>query len=122
MGTQLNRYDEIKEFKPKPGTGREHALTLYVYTDNRECLSQIPNPQSYEEGGPCWTLSNGPTLDQRQEIAQLVGTLEYLLSPEYTAEDAMKRLRDLRAAYRDAWYGNVKSPHPTPPSTDNGEA
>lgn len=106
----MRRYDEVREFKPKPETRREHALTLYVYTDNREALSQIPNPQSYEEGGPAWTLSNGGALSihQRQEIAQLIGTLEFLLSPEYTASDAEKRLRDLRAAYRDAWFGKLK--------------
>ena len=94
-------YDEVKEFKPKD---RLHALTLGVYTDGRECLSWIPNPRSYaEEGGPEWIMRySRPTRQQAMEIAGVLSTLSYLLSPEYTAADAMKRLRELRAAYRDA--------------------
>lgn len=97
-------YDEVKEFKPKD---RLHALTLGVYTDGRECLSWIPNPRSYaEEGGPEWIMRySRPTRQQAMEIAGVLSTLGYLLSPEYTVADAMKRLRELRAAYRDAITG-----------------
>ena len=94
-------YDEIKALKPRPG--RKHPVSLYVYTDNREALSQIPNPQSYDEGGPAYTLNAASAfLPDANEIAGLLNTYEFLLSPDYTAEDAIKRLRDLRRAYRDA--------------------
>lgn len=96
---------EIKEYKPKSGT-RKHAITLAVYTDNREAMSTIPNPRSYaNEGGPEWVLRYGNPEAFRYEIASLVSTFEYLLSPDYTAEDAVKRLRELRSAYREAIRG-----------------
>lgn len=109
-------YDDVREFKPKD---RLHALTLAVYTDNRECISWIPNPRSYaEEGGPEWIMRySGPTDQQAMEIAGVLSTLGYLLSPDYTAADAMKRLRELRAAYRDAMTGDERtsvSSHPLP--------
>lgn len=94
-------YNEVKAFKPR--SGRTHPPTLHVYTDNRECLSQIPNPQSYDEGGPAYTVdAASPFLPDASEIAGLIRSYEYLLSPDYTATDVIKRLRDLRAAYRDA--------------------
>ena len=102
-------YDEVKEFKPK-GISRQHALTLAVYTDGRECLSWIPNPRSFaEEGGPVLVMSWGRPEAHRHEIAGLLETLNYLLSPDYTAADAMKRLRELRAAYRDALTGDERT-------------
>lgn len=99
-------YDEVREFKPKDGS-RLHALTLAVYTDDRECISWIPNPRSAaEEGGPEWIMRySGPTRQQAMDIAGVLSTLGYLLSPDYTAADAVKRLRELRAAYRDAITG-----------------
>ena len=94
-------YDEIKALKPR--SGREHPPTLHVYTDNRECLSQIPNPASYDEGGPAYQLDAASAfLPDASEIAGLIRSYEYLLSPDYTMADAIKRLRDLRRAYRDA--------------------
>jgi hypothetical protein len=93
---------EVKEFKPKSGT-RKHAITLAVYTDNREAMSTIPNPRSYaDEGGPGWVMSFGDPVAHRHEIASLIGSYEYLLSPDYTMADATKRLRELRRAYREA--------------------
>lgn len=92
-------YDEIKAFKPR--SGREHPPTLHVYTDNRECLSQIPNPASYDEGGPAYTIDAASAfLPDASELAGLIRSYEYLLSPDYTMADVTKRLRDLRAAYR----------------------
>ena len=94
-------YDEIKALEPH--SGRAHPPALYVYTDNRECLSQIPNPASYEEAGPAYTIDAASAfLPDASEIAGLIRSYEYLLSPDYTAADVTKRLRDLRAAYRDA--------------------
>ena len=94
-------YDEIKALKPH--SGREHPPTLHVYTDNRECLSQIPNPASYEQGGPAYQVDAASAfLPDASEIAGLIRSYEYLLSPDYTMADATKRLRDLRRAYRDA--------------------
>ena len=94
-------YDEIKALRPMMPR-REHPLSLCVYTDNRECLSYIPNPASYDEGGPVWSLTYASDLPWKHEITGLIETLQFLLSPDYTAADAMKRLRELRAAYRDA--------------------
>ena len=92
-------YDEIKALKPR--SGREHPPTLHVYTDNRECLSQIPNPASYDEGGPAYQVDAASAfLPNAHEIAGLIRSYEYLLSPDYTMANATKRLRDLRQAYR----------------------
>ena len=94
-------YDEIKAFPPR--SGREHPPTLHVYTDNRECLSQIPNPASYEEGGPAYQIDAASAfLPDASELAGLIRSYEYLLSPDYTMADVTKRLRDLRQAYRAA--------------------
>lgn len=94
-------YDEIKAYRPR--SGNEHPPTLHVWTDNRECVSQIPNPASYEEGGPAYIIdAASPFLPDASEIAGLIRSYEYLLSPDYTMADATKRLRDLRRAYRDA--------------------
>lgn len=97
-------YDEIKALRPTMSR-REHPLSLCVYTDNRECLSHIPNPKSYAEGGPVWSLTYATDLPWKHEITGIIESFEYLLSPDYTAADAMKRLRELRAAYRDAITG-----------------
>ena len=108
-GGEVMADDEVKEFKPKSGS-REHAITLAVYTNGRECLSWIPNPRSYaDEGGPVWVMTWGDPLSHRHEIAGLIETLNYLLSPHYTAADVMKRLRELRAAYRDALTGDERT-------------
>lgn len=102
---------EVKEFKPKSGT-RKHAITLAVYTDNREAMSTIPNPRSYaDEGGPGWVMSFGDPVAHRHEIASLIGSYEYLLSPDLfihprvqvsTYEDVLEqRLGKLQAAVRE---------------------
>lgn len=102
---------EIKTLRPTMPR-REQPLSLCVYTDNREALSYIPNPASFEEGGPVWSMTYATNLPWKHEITGLLDTLEFLLSPSYTAADAMKRLRELRAAYRAACNGEV----PAPPS------
>lgn len=81
---------------------RKHPLALCVYTDNGEAMSYIPNPASFKEGGPVWSMAYASDLPWRFEITGLLETLEFLLSPQYTATDATSRLRKLRAAYRAA--------------------
>lgn len=114
---------EIKTLRPTMPR-REQPLSLCVYTDNREALSYIPNPASFEEGGPVWSMTYATNLPWKHEITGLLDTLEFLLSPSYTAADAMKRLRELRAAYRDACNGEIPappslSPSPQPSGTAN---
>lgn len=92
----------VKELKPKTGS-RKHAITLAVYTDNGEAMSTIPNPRSFgDEGGPEWIMRYGDPISHRYEIASLIETFTFLISPAYTAADAMKRLRELRQAFREA--------------------
>ena len=93
----------VREFTKNLPEGRAHAVTLHVVTDNGECASTIPNPRAYsDEGGPEWVMRYGDPEAHRYEIASLIGSFEYLLSPDYTASDAIERLRTLRRAYREA--------------------
>jgi hypothetical protein len=97
-------------------TERKHKIALFVRTNNGECVSTIPNPRAYaDEGGPEWIMRYGNPEPHRHVIASVIGTFDYLLSPEYTLASVTERLRDLRKAYRQALLeveGN-KTPSPS---------
>ena len=58
----------------------------------------IINPQSFEHGGPEWTMRYGNPEGVRYTVAGLLESYDYLLSGEITMKEATRRLRLLRNA------------------------
>lgn len=62
-------------------------------------VMQIPNPQSYENGGICWQLSYGSPDQVRYIAAGVLESYDYLLCGRITMKEATRRLRLLRKTY-----------------------
>lgn len=55
------------------------------------------NPQSFVDGGPEWVCRYGKVEGIRFAVASLLESYDYLLSGEITTQEAIRRLRLLRA-------------------------
>ncbi len=58
----------------------------------------IINPQSFEDGGPEWTMRYGRPESIRFTVASLLSSYDYLLSGEISMAEATRRLRLMRKA------------------------
>lgn len=84
------------------GVERTHPVVLRVKSDGGG-LSTIPNPAAFgDEGGPEWIMRYGNPIAHRYQIADVIATMTYLISPEYRAQDQIRRLRELRKAFAAA--------------------
>lgn len=73
--------------------------------------SRILNPQSFEDGGLCWSLTWWDSAEPLRYVASsVIEDYDYLLSGAITTGEAIRRLRILRSARR----------HLTTKGTDNG--
>jgi len=86
--------------KPHPANG----LFAQVHLGDRAYAS-IVDPRSYEDGSAGWRLTwGGPEeIDAiRYCVASALESYDYLLSDAISAREAVRRLRVLRQARRDA--------------------
>ena len=63
-------------------------------------LMTIPNPRSFDAGGPEWTCRYGNVEAIRYTVASLLSSYDHLLSGNINMTEAIKRLRMMRAARR----------------------
>ena len=61
-------------------------------------VTSIINPQSFENGGPEWTMRYGNPMAIRYVVAGLLESYDYLLSGNINLKEATRRLRLLRGA------------------------
>lgn len=64
-------------------------------------VGSIPNPAANEEGGLEWCLRYACSDRVALGAASVIGTFEYMLGSEISANEAIRRLRQMRAAYRE---------------------
>jgi hypothetical protein len=63
----------------------------------------IPDPTLNPKGGLSWRVNYSPGDDEAMRCgASVIAGFQYLLSDEISMEEAIRRLRLLRKAYRDA--------------------
>src|SRR3546814_6691562 len=63
--------------------------------------SRVLNPQSFEDGGLCWSLILWDSAEPLRYVASsVIEDYDYLLSGAITTSEAIRRLRILRTARR----------------------
>lgn len=67
----------------------------------------VPQPNSRTELGLEWRLRYGDAVNMRLQAASVVASMSYLISSELSMQEATRRLRLMRAAYR-AQYPRVE--------------
>lgn len=84
--------------------GMAEKLIRFVTVDDGAVMSMM-NPLSFADGGLSWTLRWGSP-EQAKAVGVRAATVlddyDYLLNGAITTKEAIRRLRILRAAWRDA--------------------
>src|SRR3546814_10953602 len=82
--------------RPHPADG----MTAHVDLGDG-ASSRILNPQSFEDGGLCWSLTWWDSAEPLRYVASsVIEDYDYLLSGAITTSEAIRRLRILRSARR----------------------
>lgn len=79
-------------------------LVKYVTVDDGAVMSMM-NPLSFTDGGLSWTLRYGNAENCKAvgvRAASVLDSYDYLLSGAITTTEAIRRLRILRAAWKDS--------------------
>lgn len=111
MKLTAREVSSLAAVNPLPGDFRVHrggiagphpadGMTATMAIGDGAFMSFI-NPQSFENGGPEWTCRYGNVEGIRYTVAGLLESYDYLLSDEITTEEAIRRLRLLRAGRAD---------------------
>lgn len=73
------------------------GMTMHVSVGGG-AIHNIIDPTCFEDGGPEWVCRYGDVESIRYSVASLLESYDYLVSGQISSEEAIRRLRILRAA------------------------